>query len=85
IAVAVISAVRKYKSEKAMSLKTGIEELTIELPKVDEKVKKTFDEMIQDIKATTRAQNIVFGKGDIEVSKDLKISVKGAQMPENKQ
>ncbi|MBN2421442.1 valine--tRNA ligase, partial [Candidatus Woesearchaeota archaeon] len=74
IAVAVISAVRKYKSEKAMSLKTELEELTIELPKVDDKVKKTFEEMIQDIKATTIAQNIVFGKGDIEVSKDLKIS-----------
>jgi valyl-tRNA synthetase len=70
LAVDIIAAVRKYKSEKNISLKTELKKLVI-----DTKEKKLIDSVINDIKATTRAQTIEFGKGDIEVSKDLKISI----------
>jgi valyl-tRNA synthetase len=84
LAVAIISAVRKYKSEKNVSLKQELRTLIIELPKVDDTTKKNFDEMIQEIKATTRSQTIEFGKGTIEVSKDLKVGIELAELQQNK-
>ncbi len=83
LAVVIISAVRKFKSEKALSLKTEIKNLTIELPKLDGKVKKNFDEMLQEIKATTRSQNVDFGMGEIEISNKLKISIEMAETNQN--
>ncbi|MEK6868224.1 MAG: class I tRNA ligase family protein, partial [Nanoarchaeota archaeon] len=70
--VSIISAVRKVKSEKNVSLKEPIKELHIECPKEKQKLlEKAFD----DLAATTISQKIVFGKGDREVSSELKISV----------
>lgn len=68
IAVEIISAVRKFKSEKNVSLKQELKKLVIE---TDQDLKPFMD----DIKATTRALAISSGKGDIEVSKCLKISI----------
>ncbi len=70
LVVGIISAVRKYKSEKNMSLKQEIDKLTIET-----KDKSIFNGFLDDLKATTRAKTIEFGKGSIEVFKDLKIKV----------
>ena len=70
LAVDIISAVRKFKAEKNISLKTELKKLVI-----DTKDKKLVESVLNDIKSTTRALNIEFGKGDIEVSKDLKIRI----------
>ncbi len=70
LAVAIISAVRKVKSEKNVSLKQEVKKLVIETAD-----KRLLEQLFNDIKATTHAQTIEFGKGDIEVSKDLKIKV----------
>ena len=70
--VSIISAVRKVKSEKNVSLKEPIKQLVIECPKEQQKLLETaFD----DLAATTISQNIVFGKGEREVSAELKIKV----------
>ncbi|HME87200.1 MAG TPA: class I tRNA ligase family protein [Candidatus Nanoarchaeia archaeon] len=68
--VEIVSAVRKFKSEKGISLKTDLKKLIIEVP--DSKVLKF---MIQDIKATTRALDVEFGKGDISVTHEIKLSI----------
>ncbi len=78
LAVEIIGAVRKFKSEKNISLKTDVKKLTIDLSKeisnnID--ILKPLEKMFQDIKAVTRAFEVSFGKGDIEVSKDIKIKI----------
>ncbi len=70
--VSIISAVRKVKSEKNVSLKEPIKQLVIECPKEQQKLlEATFD----DLAATTISQKIVFGKGEREVSAEVKIKV----------
>jgi valyl-tRNA synthetase len=66
--IEVITAVRKLKSENKMSLKQEIKKLTIEC-------EEDLKEAIEDIKATTRALTIEFGKGQIACSDKAKISV----------
>lgn len=51
-----------------MSLKQEIKKLTIEC-------EEDLKEAIEDLKATTRALNIEFGKGTIKCSDKVKISV----------
>ncbi len=70
LAVEVIGAVRKFKSEKNMSLKQELKKLVIEVP--DSKV---LVPLLDDIKATTRAHTVEFGKGNIEVAKDVSIRI----------
>ena len=57
-AVSIISAVRKFKSEKNLSLNKPIQTLTI---KCDERAKKILNSVLKDIKATVKAEEIVFG------------------------
>ncbi len=51
----VIAETRKYKSENAMSIKTEIEEITIE---ADEKFRELFKQTINDIRACCRSKKI---------------------------
>ncbi len=72
-AVSVISGVRKYKSEKNMSLNKPVKTLTIEC---DEKTKKILEPVLKDIKATVKAEEIVFGdKAEIECQEDIKLGI----------
>jgi len=70
LAVEIISAVRKFKAENNMSLKTDIKSLII-----DTDNKELVEMVLNDIKATTRALNISFGKAEKEVSKGLKVTI----------
>lgn len=58
----VISRVRAFKSEKKVSMKTEIDQMTILSPKLD--FLKACED---DIKAVTSVQKIVFKKGDFDV------------------
>ncbi|RMF54860.1 valine--tRNA ligase [Candidatus Woesearchaeota archaeon] len=71
-AVAIISAVRRHKSENNMSLKTPIKELVIEC---DKKTEAELNKTIDDIKGATNAEKISFGKADKEVFEGIKIKV----------
>jgi len=72
-AVSIISAVRKFKSEKNLSLNKPIKTLTI---KCDEKTKKTIKPLLTDIKATVKAEEIVFGnKAELECQEDIKLGI----------
>ncbi len=68
IVVDVVSAVRKLKSEKGVSLKEEVKKLVIDC-------EEDLDEAVDDIKATTRALEVEFGKGDMECSDKVKIKV----------
>ncbi|MFC1691100.1 valine--tRNA ligase [Nanoarchaeota archaeon] len=57
LAVDIISVVRKVKSENNVSLKTPVTKLAI---KCDDEQKKLIETVIEDIKATTTSENIVF-------------------------
>jgi valyl-tRNA synthetase len=68
IAVAVLSAVRKKKSEMKTSMKTPVKRLVIET-KID------ISGVLDDLKATTAAEKIELGKATEEITPDVKISV----------
>ncbi len=70
--VFIISTVRKVKSEKNVSLKEPIKQLVIECPK---ELQKLLEQGFEDLAATTISQKIIFGKGDREISAELKIRV----------
>ena len=72
--VEIMASVRKFKSEKNLSLKVEISRLTIQC---DEKTRKELEFAIDDLKSVCKAEKIDFEectKG-IEVSEDIKISV----------
>ncbi len=68
MAVEIIAEVRKFKSEKSLSLKEDISILTI---KCSEDDRKLLEIIIEDLKAVTRAKEIEFGS-----NKELKIEIK---------
>ncbi len=68
IAVAVLSAVRKKKSEMKTSMKTPVKRLVIET-NID------IAGILDDLKATTAAEKIEMGKGTEEITPDVKITV----------
>lgn len=70
--VVVISAVRKFKAENQLSLKEEIKRIVIEYEDSD-----SLQPFLDDLKATTKANEIVFGKcGDIEcLVEGLKVKV----------
>ncbi len=68
VAVEIIAAVRQCKNKNQKSLKDPISVLTIE-------TKEKLDDFMEDLKATTKAEKIEFGKGDIEINDNLKIKV----------
>ena len=75
IIVAVLAAVRKKKSEAKLSMKTPVKQIAIEFTEIDVKIKETVKQMLSDLKATTAAQEIVFGKADEEVMNGVRVSV----------
>lgn len=66
--VDIISIVRKKKSEANKSLKEDVKKLVIEC-------KDDLSEAEEDVKATTRAKEIEYGKGEIEAGDKAKISL----------
>jgi len=71
LAIDIIAAVRKYKAEKNISLGEKIKALVIKT-----KNKKQIEPFLEDLKATTKAEDIKFeGKADIEISKSVKIGI----------
>ncbi|RJQ17061.1 valine--tRNA ligase [Candidatus Woesearchaeota archaeon] len=68
IMTAIISAVRKYKTENKLSLKTEIEKLTLE-------VDKDIEQFLPDIKAVCNAKEVIFGSGDREVIAGVRIKI----------
>lgn len=64
IAVAIISAVRQFKSRKGLALNTPVNTLTIEC---DDKTKSIIDRVSGDIKGTMKVENIVFGSAEISL------------------
>ncbi|MFC1723272.1 valine--tRNA ligase [Nanoarchaeota archaeon] len=69
--VELISAVRKFKSEKQVSLKKPIN-LTIEC---DDEHKTLVNNLMPDLKAVTNAQEVKFDKAEIQAGEKFKISV----------
>jgi valyl-tRNA synthetase len=70
--VQILGAVRKFKSEKAMSLKQELSSLVIECsPEIRELLEKVYD----DLKAVTLAKDIDFGTADTEIESGIKIKV----------
>jgi valyl-tRNA synthetase len=70
LAVEIIAMVRKIKSENNKSLKEPVKKLTIEA-----KDTKPFNLILDDLKATTRAKDIEFGKGDILLASGNKLKI----------
>ena len=68
VAVAVLSAVRKTKSEAKVSMKTPVKRLVIET-NVDLKA------VLEDLKATTASEKIELGKGKDEVAEGVKVTI----------
>ncbi len=72
--VAIVATVRKFKSERNLSLVAPIKKLII----ASKKHEKALKEAVDDLKATLKAENIQFsGAADIEVAedKDIKIGI----------
>ncbi len=68
-ALAIVSAVRKFKSERKLSLKAGIKTLIIEA------WDHALEPFFPDLKAVTNAQTIRFGEADQDVAEGVKISI----------
>ena len=56
-----------------MSLKEPVKQLTIQCSK---SVRELIELIIPDLKSTTKAQDIEFGKAKIEVNEKIKINIK---------
>jgi len=70
--VAIVAAVRKYKSEKNMSQKAELNKLTIEC---DDKTRKDLEKVLDDIKAITSVNEVEFGNGGLIDSADINIKI----------
>ena len=68
IAIDIVTAVRQHKTKQQKSLKEPIKVLTIQ-------TKEKLDEFIDDLKETTKAEKIEFGKGNIKINEDLSIKI----------
>lgn len=64
MAVAIVSAIRQYKSGKGLALNSPIEKLTIEC---DDITKEKIEKVLADIRGTMNIEEVEFGKGEIEV------------------
>ena len=67
--VEIIAVVRKFKSEKSISLNTELTQITIYCSESD---RFKLELILQDIKSVTKAKDIEFGK----LSKELEIKIK---------
>jgi valyl-tRNA synthetase len=75
----ILNTVRKFKSENQLSLKTEIEELTLDSE--DKQFEKIIESVKEDLMAVTKAKKIVFSN-DTSLESDqfkLKIGIKWAQ------
>jgi valyl-tRNA synthetase len=70
VIIAVLSEIRKFKAKGQMSMKAELNRITIEY-----KNSEKLNPFIEDLKATTHAKEISFGKGDIEINENLKIKI----------
>jgi len=70
--IAVIAAVRKMKTENNKPLNSPVKEIIIEC---DNKMQKSIEPAIEDLKAVTKAEKIEFGKGATEVHDKVKIEI----------
>jgi len=70
MAVGIITAARKFKSERKLSLKEHLKEIIIECQD-----KEKLQQMIPDIQATTRADSISFGDAETQIAEGLKIRI----------
>ncbi len=68
IAVAILAAVRKKKSEAKLSMKAPVKSIIIE-------TKMDLKGVLDDLKTTTAAEKIETGKGTEEITPEIKISV----------
>ena len=85
VAVEVIAAVRQAKNNAQKSLKEPIKRLTIETELFNESEKglknsssfsrEKLDDFLEDLKATTKAETIEFGKADTEINEEIKINI----------
>jgi valyl-tRNA synthetase len=74
MAVAIISAIRQYKSTKGLALNSDVEKLLIECE--NKETRQKINAVSEDIKGTMKVKNIEFGKGKIEVEGyNIKITV----------
>lgn len=71
-ALGILSAARKFKSEKALSLKQPIKKIVIDC---GPSVRELMESVIPDLKSTTLAQDIDFGKAETIINDELKISI----------
>ncbi len=70
--VRILSAVRKFKSEKGMSLKQELKSVVIECsPPVRELIEKVYD----DLKAVTLAKDIEFETADPDIDTEIRIQI----------
>jgi valyl-tRNA synthetase len=72
VAVLVLTAVRKKKSEAKLSMKAPVKRLIIE-------TKKDIAGVLDDLKATCVAEKIELGKGKEELSADVKATIELSQ------
>jgi valyl-tRNA synthetase len=68
IAIEIIAAVRQAKNNAQKSLKEPVKKLIIE-------TEENLDDFLDDLKATTKAETIEFGKADTELNENLKIKI----------
>ncbi|MBI4016144.1 MAG: valine--tRNA ligase [Candidatus Aenigmarchaeota archaeon] len=73
IVVAILSAVRKKKSEMKLSMKSPVKKLVVECKNVE--VSCDLNAAIEDLKATCCAEIVEFGKGKEEITTEVKITV----------
>ncbi|MFH2019976.1 MAG: valine--tRNA ligase [archaeon] len=70
--IGMISSVRKFKSDRSLSLKEDIKVLVIEC---SDALRKKLEEGLADLKSVCKAIDVEFGKGDIVVNEHIKIGV----------
>jgi len=71
LAIQVIAAVRKWKTDNQISLGESIKSLIIDIPE-----KTMLEPFLEDLQATTKSRTIKFeGKTTITISEDLKIGI----------
>lgn len=68
----IIAAVRKYKADKKVSVKKEINSIVIE---ADKKTEKTLEDHFTDLAKVNNAKEVKFGKGEIAVGENIKISI----------
>jgi valyl-tRNA synthetase len=72
LAIELIAAVRRFKSENKLPLTAEIKKLTVNC---DEAAKKRIRIVEKDLKATAKIKEVAFGKGDTEIRTGLRIGI----------